>query len=89
MMVGKIFKISGKVQNVGFRFYAYKKAQTYNIKGFVKNQPDGSVYIEAEGEILNINSFESWCKQGPDWARVTGFKSFENPLMNFSEFLIK
>jgi acylphosphatase len=89
MMIGRIFKVYGKVQNVGFRFYTHKTALKYKIKGFVKNEADGSVYIEAEGEALNMIAFESWCKQGPSWARVKEVKSFEQAPFNFTEFLIK
>ena len=42
--------VHGKVQNVGFRYFTNKRAHEFNIKGFVKNQHDGTVYIEAEGE---------------------------------------
>jgi len=89
MIIAKTFKISGKVQNVGFRFYAHKKAKEYQITGFVKNEPDGSVYIEAEGESINLDVFESWCKLGPTWSRVSEFKSNQSPVMNYSDFIIK
>ena len=89
MIIGKTFRVYGKVQNVGFRFYTHKKALSYQIKGFVKNEPNGSVYIEAEGELINMQAFESWCKQGPNWARVHDFKSNEAPIMNYTKFLIK
>lgn len=89
MIIGKTFRVYGKVQNVGFRFYTHKKAIAYQIKGFVRNEVNGSVYIEAEGKILNMQAFESWCKQGPDWARVNDFKSTDTPIMDFTEFQIK
>ena len=89
MILSKTFKVYGKVQNVGFRFYTHKKALSYQIKGFVKNEIDGSVHIEAEGEELNMQAFEAWCKQGPEWARVSDFKSTTSPLMKHSNFEIK
>ena len=89
MIIAKTFKIYGKVQNVGFRFYTHKKAKEYNITGFVKNEPDGSVYIEAEGEEISLTAFESWCKLGPTWARVSEFKSNQAPPKNYSDFKIK
>ena len=52
-----ILKISGRVQNVGFRYHTRKKAQEMGISGFVKNQVDGSVYIEAEGEEEVLAAF--------------------------------
>ncbi len=89
MIVSKVFKISGKVQNVGFRFYTHKKAHQYNISGFVQNKADGSVYIEAEGEALHMEYFEKWCRKGPDWARVPDFVSYDQPPMNYSGFKVK
>ncbi len=88
-MIAKTFKIYGKVQNVGFRFYTKKTAEKYHIKGFVKNQADGSVYVEAEGGKLNMLAFEAWCKKGPDWARVKEFKSFDKNLSNFTAFSVR
>jgi len=42
--------VKGRVQGVGFRYSAMEAAEELGIKGFVRNMPDGSVYIEAEGE---------------------------------------
>ncbi|QER67308.1 acylphosphatase [Paucilactobacillus nenjiangensis] len=41
--------VTGRVQRVGFRWSVVSLAQRLNIKGFVKNLPNGDVYIEAEG----------------------------------------
>jgi acylphosphatase len=81
--------VTGKVQNVGFRYYTARTAQEFNIGGFVKNEPDGSVYIEAEGEDDAIETFISWCRRGPQWARVDGFDIQEQPLMNYKGFRVK
>lgn len=72
-------KVSGKVQGVGFRYYTKKKAQECNVNGFVQNKPDGSVYIEAHGEKIDIDTFTDWCKRGPDWARVLDISISELP----------
>lgn len=80
--------IRGKVQNVGFRFYAQKKAHSLDITGFVKNQRDGSVYIEAEGEEPNLHEFLQWCHNGPPWADVESVHANESPLKNYRGFLV-
>ena len=49
--------VTGKVQGVWFRDSTLKKAHELGVKGFVKNQPDGSVYIEAEGTPSAIKEF--------------------------------
>ncbi len=81
--------VSGRVQNVGFRYYAVNTAQENNIAGFVKNEPDGSVYIEAEGEEDDLDKFVTFCKRGPQWARVDQFDIQEQPLMNYKGFRVK
>lgn len=78
--------LSGRVQNVGFRHHAVQQARKYGIKGFVMNKPNGSVYIEAEGEEEDLDKFTQWCKQGPNWARVDNAFVNEAPLKHFRYF---
>ena len=56
MKQGAIIKVFGKVQGVGFRYYTQRKAVELGITGFVQNRPDGSVYIEAEGEEEDLDA---------------------------------
>lgn len=63
-------KIYGQVQGVGFRASAQTKAKELRILIFAKNEPDGTVLIEAEGEEINLEKFLAWCKKGPLFARV-------------------
>lgn len=81
--------VYGKVQGVGFRYYTHKKANELGILGFVKNMPDGSVYIEAEGDPVKLEQFIGWCETGPSWARVVKLDRQNVPVMNFSEFTVK
>ena len=82
-------KVSGKVQNVGFRFYTIKKAKEFDISGFVMNEPDGSVYIEAEGKPADLDTFTDWCRQGPQWARVDKLEIQETPVMGYQGFVVR
>ncbi|SMC76572.1 acylphosphatase [Pedobacter africanus] len=63
-------KITGKVQGVGFRETTKYVADQSGIKGFIRNEADGSVYIEAEGGQWELDSFLEWCNDGPDRAKV-------------------
>jgi acylphosphatase len=81
--------VSGIVQNVGFRFAARKMAITYGIKGYVKNLPDGSLCIEAEGSPMQLQYFLAWCKEGPSNARVNDISTFESEVIPYNEFFIK
>lgn len=80
--------ISGRVQGVGFRYYTRKKASECAIVGFVQNKANGSVYIEASGEEIDIDTFTDWCKQGPTWARVLEIKISELPSKQWGAFEI-
>ena len=62
--------VSGVVQGVFFRASTKAKADELGIKGFVSNQRDGSVYIEAEGESERLKKFIQWCRNGPANASV-------------------
>lgn len=81
--------ISGRVQGVGFRYYTRKKASECNVNGFVQNKGDGSVYIEANGETIDIDAFIDWCKQGPIWAKVIDSRISELPNREWNGFEIK
>jgi len=83
-----ILTIRGRVQGVGFRYFVKQKADLMNITGFVKNQYDGSVYIEAEGESEQLELFIITCKQGPWAARVVNSEVQYCPLQGFTEFKI-
>lgn len=87
-MIHLNIKIYGLVQGVFFRATAKQQADKLKIKGFAKNLPDGSVYIEAEGEENDLNYFIKWCRQGPSMAQVEKVEVSENPLKNFSEFVV-
>jgi acylphosphatase len=81
--------IYGKVQGVGFRYYALQKANEMGIYGFVKNRTDGSVYIEADGETEILEQFILWLRKGPSWSRVDEIKVNDIPFNNYKCFVVK
>lgn len=84
-----LITVFGRVQGVGFRYYTQKKALELKLNGFVRNKPNGSVYIEAEGNSKNVDEFVDWCSHGPEWARVDKMeKQFFKPV-GHSGFVIK
>ena len=57
-------RVYGRVQGVGFRYSAASEAQKLDIVGFARNDPDGSVHIEAEGKEVALKKFLAWCGKG-------------------------
>jgi acylphosphatase len=78
--------IIGRVQGVFFRESTKAVANQMGIKGIIKNQSDGSVYVEAEADELMMNEFIQWCKYGPDDARVDDVTIEESELKNYRNF---
>lgn len=81
--------VSGEVQGVGFRWNAAREARNNGISGFVRNQPDGSVYIEAEGSEIGLNNFVEWCRKGPRSGFVKSVKIEKTEVLNFKDFRIE
>ena len=81
-------RIFGKVQGVFVRETAKREAEILGIKGFVRNEPDGSVYIEAEGEELDLKQFVGWCRRGTPYSAVERVSSEVGPPQNFTHFSI-
>ena len=81
--------ISGKVQGVFFRASTKEKADSLDITGLVRNEPDGCVYIEAEGEEEPLREFARWCHQGPPRAKVEKSDVRESALKGFTGFIIE
>src|SRR3546814_5949742 len=83
-------KITGKVKGVLFRDSTKAVANQLGITGFVRNEPDGSVYAEAEGTSLKLNNFVEWCREGPDRAEVSDVQVTENDhLQDFRDFVVR
>lgn len=80
----KRFKIlvQGKVQGVGFRFFATTKAKPLNITGLCKNLDNGDVYIEAQGNEENIITFTNNLKKGNRFIKISEIVLIEIPLIN-------
>lgn len=75
-------KITGKVQGVGFRYFAQQKANEIGITGWVKNSRDGSVLVVAQGDETDLNTFIDYLQIGPTRARVEGIFKCKMQIQN-------
>jgi acylphosphatase len=64
-------RIHGKVQGVGYRFFATRVARRLGLKGFIQNNRDGTVEATVEGEKTAIDEWIEELKEGPRYAEVT------------------
>ena len=77
--------ITGKVQNVGYRYWLYKEAIEKNISGWVRNKISGEVEALVIGNDTDINNLIKLCKKGSPLSKVTKIKVQNYP----KEFLKK
>lgn len=64
------YLVRGRVQGVGYRYFALKRAEQLQLAGFVRNMSDGSVEVIAEGGDQQLSEFETSLKEGPSFSRV-------------------
>jgi len=64
------YLVSGRVQGVGYRYYALREAEALGVSGYARNLPDGSVEVVAEASEESLAQFEERLRRGPSFARV-------------------
>ena len=65
-------RIAGLVQGVGYRFWTQRAAHAHNVKGWVRNLPDGTVEALFAGSAAAVQAMCEACRHGPPEAQVTG-----------------
>jgi acylphosphatase len=63
--------VRGDVQGVGFRYFVRQHARELGIRGWVRNRPDGTVEVQAEGDTTSVHQLRELLSEGPAGARVT------------------
>ena len=82
-------RIIGKVQGVFYRASACDVAKSLGLVGLVRNEMDGSVYVEVAGDAESLTKFIDWCKQGPPKAKVDHLIVDEIPMKEYTNFVIQ
>lgn len=82
-------QVIGKVQGVYFRVSAKQKALNLGLRGYVRNNPDGSVQLEVEGSDEAVSNMIKWCKKGPALARVSKVNAEAVSPKSYAQFSIE
>lgn len=73
-------RVAGRVQGVWFRSSAEREATLRRVSGFARNEPDGSVVLELEGDPADVDAVVAWCRIGPPRAEVTSVEVTDVPV---------
>lgn len=84
--IAKIILVSGKVQEVGFRFNTQREAERLGVTGYARNLPDGRVEVWAEGEAAKVRQLVHWLRQGPSNASVENISEQDVELAQHRHF---
>lgn len=80
-MVGAVgpfrYRVRGRVQGVGFRWFVMVEAGRLGLEGYVRNLPDGAVEVVARGTREAVKELEEALSRGPSMARVDGVEKQE------------
>jgi acylphosphatase len=76
--IARRYLITGRVQGVGFRYFAEEAAAREGVSGWVRNLPDGRVEAAADGDAEAVERFERAIRQGPRGARVDQVDVFDD-----------
>ena len=90
MAFAKHYLVRGRVQGVGYRYFARAAAERLGVKGFVRNLYDGDVEIHAEADAPTLQLFRQELERGPRMARVAEVIEADAPVSGvYSSFLIR
>ena len=83
------FVITGRVQGVGYRYFALREAQAFGVCGHVRNLPDGGVEVFAEAEPEVLQAFAERLAEGPAFGHVERVERTPLPAAGCSGFVIR
>ena len=81
--------ISGRVQGVGYRYFAQRAASSLGLTGYARNLDDGRVEVFAVGAAKKLDELAGLLRQGPRWSDVRGVEEQEAALESHGAFLIR
>lgn len=81
--------VHGDVQGVGFRDFVQRRASRAGLSGWVRNRPDGTVEVLAEGDRAKLGGFLEELTRGPGMAEVERVEADWEPERGLSGFSVR
>lgn len=85
----RFYRVNGRVQGVGFRYFVEQGANSIGLRGWVRNADDGSVEVYASGNAAQLSELEGLLWKGPRLAEVRGVEQSEAALEEHHGFFTR
>ncbi len=88
-LIARTYRVEGRVQGVGFRYFIKQNADAIGIRGYVRNEDDGAVFIYAVGDPLSMARFAGAVHTGPHHSEVRNVAEKEAAMQKFNSFQVE
>lgn len=88
-MQARKYILKGRVQGVGFRYFACRHADALGVRGWVRNLPNGDVEVHAEGDATALSALEGRLQEGPFTGAVAEMVRAPAPVQNHRDFSVR
>lgn len=87
--LARLYRVRGRVQGVGFRYFAQHSAERLGVAGWVRNRDDGCVEVYAVGSTEQLSELAGLLWKGPRWSEVRGVDESEAALEQVAGFSVR
>ncbi|MGJ5817771.1 acylphosphatase [Paludibaculum fermentans] len=87
--ISRLYVVKGRVQGVGYRYFAQTVAAEAGVTGWVRNRDDGAVESYATGTAEQLAEYSGRLRMGPRFGEVRSLEEIEAPLLQSDGFSIK
>jgi acylphosphatase len=87
--IARRYRVRGRVQGVGFRYFVEQSSKALGLRGWVRNDDDGSVEVYAVGTAAQISELAGMLWRGPRWAEVRGVDEAEAAVEDHPGFSVR
>jgi acylphosphatase len=88
-LIARSYRVQGRVQGVGFRYFVKQNADALGIRGYVRNEDDGGVFVYAVGDPFSIARLAGSVRTGPHFSEVRTVEEKEAAIQKFNSFQIE
>jgi acylphosphatase len=88
-LIARTYRVQGRVQGVGFRYFVKQNADALGVRGYVRNEDDGAVFVYAIANAETLDRMAAAVRTGPRFSEVRGVEEKEASLLKYNSFVIE